>query len=116
MVSHKKDYKSICEDLRSFGPKIVALTLGVNGSIIHNNGFYRIPAFKTKTIDKTGAGDVYGTSFVIRYFETKDAIDSALFAAASASFVVENFGPKCIASREKIKERYEILKDIVFGS
>ena len=114
-VSNIRNYKEICEELRSFGVKIVALTLGNIGSIIHGNDFYRIPAFMTKTIDNTGAGDVYGASFAIRYFETKDVMDSALFATASASFVVEDFGPNCIASIEKTKARYEVFKNKVFG-
>ncbi len=115
-LSHNKDYRNICKELKSFGVKIITLTLGNNGSIIHENEFYRIPTFKTKTIDRTGAGDVYGTSFVIKYFETKDVIDSALFAAASASFVVEDFGPNSIASREEIEERFGILKNMIFRS
>lgn len=110
-VSHKKEYKKICKDLNSLGVKIIALTFGEGGSIIYDNGFYRIPAFKTNTVDETGAGDVYGSSFAIRYFETKDVIDSALFASASASFVVENFGIEGIRDRRKVEKRCVILKE-----
>jgi len=36
-LSHKKDYRSICRELKSFGVKIITLTLGNNGSISYEN-------------------------------------------------------------------------------
>lgn len=112
LVSRKKSYREICEELSSMGAKVVALTLGEKGSIVFKEDYYEIPAYKTEEIDPTGAGDVYATAFAIRYFETKDALNSGLFASASASFVVEDFGPKNIASREKVEERYKKLKEV----
>lgn len=110
-VSMLKSHKEICEELNSLGAKTIALTFGEEGSLVFDGNFYKIPAFKTKIVDKTGAGDVYDASFSIRYFETKDAFDSAVFATAAASFVVEDFGTKCIAKREDVEKRYQILKE-----
>ncbi|MEM3507019.1 MAG: PfkB family carbohydrate kinase [Candidatus Bathyarchaeia archaeon] len=94
------------------GAEVIALTLGEKGSIVFKEDYYEIPAYKVKEIDPTGAGDVYATAFIIKYFETKDALTSGLFASALASFVVEGFGPKNIASIEKVEERYEKLKKV----
>jgi hypothetical protein len=115
LASKKKNLKSICEDLKSHGAGIIGFTLGKKGSIIYDEDFYNIPAYKTKTVDETGAGDVYGTSFAIKYFETKNIIDSAFFASAGASFVVEGFGVRKIAKRVEVEKRYEVFKNKVIG-
>ncbi len=72
---------------------------------------YRIPAYRTRLVDRTGSGDVFASAFAIRYFETKNALESGLFASAAASFVVEDFGTKNIVNREKVEERFKILKN-----
>jgi len=108
-VSKESDYEKICEELRSLGVKVVELTLGENGSIIVGEKIHRIPAYKTKLVDKTGSGDVFATAFTIRYFETKNELESGLFASAAASFVVEDFGTKNIQNKEKVMERFKLL-------
>jgi len=109
-VSKESDYKKVCEELRSLGVKVVELTLGENGSIIAGEEIHRIPAYKTTLVDKTGSGDVFATAFAIKYLESKDELESGLFASAAASFVVEDFGTKNIQSREKVEERFRLLK------
>jgi len=113
LISQLKTYKKICEELKSFGVKTIALTFGREGSIIYDNELHKIPAFKTNTIDETGAGDVFGSSFAIRHYEKGNIIDAALFATASASFVVENFGTIGIADKERTERRYNKLKSML---
>ena len=108
-VSKEIDPKKICEDLKSFGPKIIVLTFGRKGSVILGKEFYNIPALAVKEIDPTGAGDVYSTAFAIKYFETKDTREAGFFGAATASFVVEDFGARNIQPREKVEERFNQL-------
>lgn len=112
-VSKENDYKKVCEDLQSLGPKIVLLTLRKEGSVILANEFYQIPSFQVKEIDSTGAGDVYAASFLIRYFETGNVPESGFFATAAASFCAEGFGPNNIQSKEKVEERCKILRQEV---
>jgi sugar/nucleoside kinase (ribokinase family) len=109
-VSKESDYEKVCEELRSLGVKVVELTLGENGSIIVGEEIHRIPAYKTTLVDKTGSGDVFATAFAIRYFETKNELESGLFASAAASFVVEDFGTKNIVGKERVEERFKFLK------
>ncbi|WP_455276118.1 PfkB family carbohydrate kinase [[Eubacterium] cellulosolvens] len=113
LISRLKNYEKICEELKSFGVKTIALTFGRDGSIIYYNQSYKIPAFETNTIDETGAGDVFGSSFAIKHYETGNIIEAALFATASASFVVEDFGTIGIANKEVIEQRYNKLKSIL---
>jgi sugar/nucleoside kinase (ribokinase family) len=81
------------------------VTDGENGSTILNKEVKTVPAFRTNTIDPTGAGDVYTAAFDIRYSETKNLYKSALFASAAASFVVEDWGPKNIPTEKMVKAR-----------
>jgi len=113
LISKKKNYREICEEFLDFGVKIVELTFGEGGSIIYGKKYHEIPAYKTKEVDPTGAGDVYGTSFAIKYFENKNELNSALFASAAASFVVEDFGFNNIQTKEMIDERYRQLKKLM---
>jgi len=113
LISRLKTYKKICKELKTFGVKTIALTFGREGSIIYDNQTYKIQAFKTNTIDETGAGDVFGSSFAIRHYETGNMIEAALFATASASFVVENFGTTGIADKKRIEQRYNKLKSML---
>jgi len=108
-VSKAKSPEDICRDLQSLGPKIVLLTFGEKGSIICGENIEKIPAFKVKAADPIGAGDVYSTAFVAKYFETGNERESGIFASAAASFVVEEFGYKNIQPREKVEERAKTL-------
>jgi len=108
-LSKESDYEKVCEELRNLGVKVVELTLGEKGSIIAGEEIHRIPAYKTTLVDKTGSGDVFATAFAIRYFETKNELESGLFASAAASFVVEDFGTKNIVERVRVMERFKEL-------
>jgi sugar/nucleoside kinase (ribokinase family) len=117
-VSKNKNYYEALDELLDLGAKIVILTLGENGALIAGKEKHRIPAFKTNTIDPTGCGDVFSAAFVIKYFETKDLMESGFFASAAASYVVEDFGTKNIVDKSKVDERFKILKtthNLLFG-
>lgn len=80
--------------LKEMTPAVPIVTLAERGSmLIENNEILRIPAFPTKAIDPTGAGDVYAGSFITEYSRTKNLGDSGLFASAAASIMVEQVGP-----------------------
>jgi hypothetical protein len=81
-------------------------THGGDGCSVYTGGEWdRVPAFKIEEVDPTGAGDVFATAFLIRFRESKDALDAATFASCAASFCVEAEGVQGIPSREQIRER-----------
>jgi hypothetical protein len=87
---------------------IFVLTKGRKGAELYWNSGKRhehIPAFEREEVDATGAGDVFGAAFLLRYYETKDAVESAIFASCAASFVVEKVGVEGVPYKEEVIER-----------
>ena len=89
------DAAHAAERLAAYGPKIIVIKLGTNGSLIYSakdDRFIRIPMFTTDTIDTTGAGDSYCGGFMAVYAQEKNLVKAGLAGAISASFAVEGFG------------------------
>jgi len=89
------DVEHAAERLADYGPKIIVIKLGTNGSLIYSaadNRFIRIPMFTTTTVDTTGAGDSYCGGFMTAYAQEKNLIKAGLAGAVAASFAVEGFG------------------------
>ncbi|MBA7710223.1 Ribokinase [subsurface metagenome] len=104
------------EDISDFGEgiirdyipiaKIVILTRGEKGSTLFFGGeSYNISAFPTNEVEPTGAGDVFGSAFLVKYNETGDPIKAAQFASVTASFVVEKEGTEGIPILEQVLAR-----------
>lgn len=90
MVFSEEDISGFGEEIiRDYLPitKILILTRGERGcSLYFGAEGYRISAFPTNEIEPTGAGDVFGSAFLIKYYETRDPVRSAQFACVAASF------------------------------
>ena len=85
---------------------IVALTHGANGADIYLAGVpYHINAYPAVERDPTGAGDVFAAALMVRYAETRNAIDAAQFAAVVAAASVEGLGISTIPDRATIEAR-----------
>jgi sugar/nucleoside kinase (ribokinase family) len=81
-------------------------THGGDGCSVYTGGaWHRVPAFQVDEVDPTGAGDVFATAFLIRFRESKDALDAVRFASCVASFCVEAEGVESIPTREQIQKR-----------
>ena len=98
--------------LQSMGPAVPIVTLAERGSLLlDGNKLLRIPAFTTRNaIDPTGAGDVYGGSFITEYTRTKSLSEAALFASAAASLMVEQVGPDFRLFPQDVQERKEAIR------
>jgi 1D-myo-inositol 3-kinase len=69
-----------------------------NGAV----AMFRVPPRPANEVDPTGAGDIFATSFLIRYQETGDPLDAARFANVAASFSVEYIGISGMPSRRQV--------------
>lgn len=85
---------------------VLLVTEGRHGAWLHFEGAWRrIDAYPVAQIDPTGAGDVFGAAFLIRYSETRDPSESARFASCAASFCVEAEGTDGIPTRAQVEVR-----------
>lgn len=88
--------------LYKMGPKIVIVTCGEKGvTIFDGSRMIRIRAPEADVIDPTGAGDVFGAAFLIRYLQTEDLIEAGLFASAAAALSMNEFGTAAVPSAQE---------------
>ncbi len=72
---------------------IAAVTASRAGALLYVNGErYEIPPRPATEVDPTGAGDVFATTFLIRYQLDGDPWEAAAAAACAASLSVEGEG------------------------
>jgi len=114
LISGKRDPYVSIEKIFDLLQIPVIITLAERGSIVYDGSqIAEIPSYRTSTIDSTGAGDTYAGAFISKYVETKNIIESAAFASAMASFVVEIFGADYSFKFDDVRSRAEkILEGI----
>jgi sugar/nucleoside kinase (ribokinase family) len=92
---------------------ILAFTRGLGGAdICHRGDWRRIDAFPAQPVDLTGAGDVFAAAFLARYAETDNPGESARFASAAASLVIEGVGIEGVPTQEAIARRLSANPEI----
>ena len=64
-----------------------------------------VAGFSTNILDSTGAGDVWASTFMIFFYETRDIILSSKMANSAASLSIEGLGYSNIPGRKKIQEK-----------
>lgn len=109
-IDPRQDPYTPAEEIKSWGPKLVIITLAELGSVIYDGkDFYEIPAFQTEALDATGAGDTYAGGFVSGLTRGYDLEKAGLFASSVASIMVENTGPDFPLSWEEALRRTAFL-------
>lgn len=89
--------------LLSRGVQNVILTLGARGAYVATATLrQRIPGFRVKAMDTTGAGDVFNGALAVALAEGQPLLAAARFANAAAAISVTRFGaqPSAPARRE----------------
>lgn len=82
-----------CNILRERGARAVIATLGARGAIVVSaTGVDSIPAFQSKVVDTTGAGDCFVGALASRLVAGLTPTEAARFASAAASCSVERLG------------------------
>jgi len=97
--------------LNSLGPEIILITKGRAGTMLwsKDHGAYRIPAFKTRVRDPTGAGDALVGAFLVTWVHTGDLLWSVATGCAVASFVVEKVGPANFGTPKQVERRAKVI-------
>jgi hypothetical protein len=88
--------------------RLLVVTDGYHGATVYLRGnATAIPPRAAREVDPTGAGDVFATSFLIRYAETRDPFVAARFANIVASMSVEAAGMDAIPQRFEVEQWVE---------
>ncbi len=88
-----KNYKEGAKELLEYGIKIIACTLGEEGSyILSRDVELEISAVKTRVVDSTGAGDVYAAGFLAGLLKGLPLVQCARLASRLAGLSVAGYG------------------------
>ncbi len=115
-IPYEKEEK-IFRKLDKVCPGIVIMTKGKRGvSVSDGNNFYGAGSIKTKVVDKTGAGDAFGSGFLSGFIKSEGSIEYAIQSGtANASRCLKEKGAKYgLLARgenfEKVKVKKKKLK------
>lgn len=87
--------EGIIRKLRSFSKAIVVITLGKKGSLVSDKEYlYRAPAPNVLPVEKTGAGDAYGSGFVSGLLQKNNLKYAIQLATANATSCIQKVGAK----------------------
>ncbi len=93
-IDPRKDYKTPAKIIKSWGPKVVIITLAEMGSVIYDGSdFFVIPPRETDVLDSTGAGDTYAAGVLYSLIHGYGLFEAGCFASCVSSIMIEHCGP-----------------------
>lgn len=73
--------------------ELLIITLSKDGCLMYDgNKYHNLKSFSNGLVDVTGAGDTFFSSFVSRFHETNNKLESLKFASYSSAISLENMG------------------------
>ena len=109
-IDCRQDPYEAARIIKSWGPKIVIVTLAELGSIIYDgHQFVNIPPYQIDLVDSTGAGDTFMAGFTFEYLRTHDLRQSGCFASCVSSIMIEQVGPDFTLTEAEVRLRQQKL-------
>lgn len=110
--SNKLTLADIYTKMETMFKNNIIITLEENGVLYRYNGQIKImPSVKVKTIDSTGAGDIFHGAFVYGIANNFDYEKTLKFASIAAALSVTRIGSyKSIPTLEEMNEVYDEIK------
>ena len=90
------DLWEMARRVSEYGPQIIVIKRGALGQWVYDvpgNHRYEIPAYPSRLVDPTGAGDAFCGGFLAGFQKTHDPLMAALYGSVSASLKIEGSGP-----------------------
>jgi sugar/nucleoside kinase (ribokinase family) len=102
-ITGEADFEKMAAKLLALGPKIVAVTMGAEGSLLASaNTMDHVPAFRVDVVDSTGAGDAFMGGLSFGLLQGWELPDVALFANACAALCCSKVGARAMGSRADV--------------
>jgi sugar/nucleoside kinase (ribokinase family) len=102
-ITGETDYEKIATELLALGPKVVAVTMGAEGSVIASAGkVAHVPAFQVDVVDSTGAGDAFMGGLSYGLLQGWEQGRVALFANACAAICCTQVGARAMGKRQEV--------------
>lgn len=118
-ISYKNE-RLIFKQWDNMSPGINVMTDGPRGVLVSDGEFiYKAGIFKEKKlVDRTGAGDAFGSGFVAGLIKKKDIKYAIRFGSANATSVVEHIGAKdgILNMKDSNAKRWANLKINIYKS
>jgi sulfofructose kinase len=111
-LSDQKVLNNLFKKLESTFTKVIIITLGDKGSIIKSNGKIEvIPTMKVKSIDTTGAGDIYHGAFTYAIANNYSVIDAMKIGSIAGALSTETLGGmKSIPDLKEVMKYYDKIR------
>jgi sugar/nucleoside kinase (ribokinase family) len=84
---------------------LVVTTGRLGASVFWHGQRHDVPAYATREVDLTGAGDVFAAAFFIRLHEGAAPVEAARFANAAASLSIQEPGLRGIPGRQAVERQ-----------
>jgi sugar/nucleoside kinase (ribokinase family) len=91
-----EDLWEMAEALAAYGCEIIVIKRAIQGQFLYDASRktrWEIPAYPSREVDPTGAGDAFCGGFLAGYRRTRDPLEATLFGNVSASLTIEGSGP-----------------------
>jgi len=99
-----EDIEAHAEMLLDWGPRAVIITLGERGSIYADRSVRcRIPGFRVKVVDTTGAGDAFHGGFIWSLLQGDSIERACTVANACGAYCCTQVGARAMGRREEIE-------------
>lgn len=101
-----EDIKQLLQGLVKIGPKIAIITDGPDGTYAYDGQKYlHMPIVEAKVVERTGAGDAFGSGFLAGYIQGKSLEECLKWGTVNSASVLGYVGPQAgLLNKEKMEE------------
>ena len=97
--------RGVVEVFRKHARIVILTRAGQGATIFAGKRTLTLGSYAAEERDPTGAGDCFGSAFLVRYEETRNIEEAARFASCVGACVVEKDGIAGIPSQETVESR-----------
>jgi sugar/nucleoside kinase (ribokinase family) len=102
-ITGESDYEKMAKKLLKLGPKVIALTMGADGSLIATESeMVHIKPFRVSVVDSTGAGDAFMGGLSYGLLQKWDHQRVGTFANACAAICCTKVGARSMGRRDDV--------------